>query len=401
MVALWGGVAARSAILGRMTPRRELALRLAEGRPARPKEIDRVAAQTSVEDAIWAFSQWDLRRRARAKFAAAADAMLFDRDGLEMASHEALAAHHASRFPTGATVADLTCGIGADLIAFARRGPALGFEIDPERADYARHNLRVAGVMATVETQDGLEAAALDYAFCDPSRRAEGKRIANMVDYHPDPHRVAERFRQARLLGFKLSPMAADRDLESLGGRLEFASYGGECREALAWIGPEAPPGRFAVHVESGETIPAGSDPPATDQPGRFILEADPAAIRAHCLGELSEAFGLRALGDSHGYLTGDHAPATPWLSPYEVLACHPADLKRTRMALRELGGGTPIVKSRAPRVDVAELRAQLQGPGDPLVVLVFPVGKRRFHALARPLLGGFRRGLMSRGRVR
>lgn len=372
-----------------MTPRRELALRLAEGRPARPKEIDRVAAQTSAQDAVWAFSQWDLRRRARAKFVAA-DAMLFDRDGLEMTSHEALAAYHASRFPAGATVADLTCGVGADLIAFGRRGPAIGFEIDPERADYARHNLRVAGVAATVATQDGLEATDFDYLFCDPSRRAEGKRIANMGDYRPDPHRVAERFRHARLLGFKLSPMAPDRDLESLGGRLEFASYGGECREALAWIGPEAPPGRFAVHVESGETLPAGGDPSTADQPRRFILEADPAAIRAHCLGELAESFDLRALGDSNGYLTGDHAPATPWLSPYEVLARHPADLKRTRMALRELGGGTPIVKSRAPRVDVQALRAHLQGPGEPLVVLVFPVGKRLYHALARPYLAGF-----------
>lgn len=371
-----------------MTPGQELALRLAVGRPPRPKEIDRVAARTSVEDAVWAFSQWELRKRARTKFVRA-EAMLFDRDGLEMASHEALAAYHASRFPAGEMVVDPTCGIGADLIALAQRGPAIGFELDPERAGYARHNVSVSGFTATIFEQDGLEASDPMYVFADPSRRLGGKRITSMTDYRPDPHRIIDRFAGARLLGLKMSPMLPDSQLESLGGRLEFASYGGECREALVWIGPEAPPGRFAIHVESGEAMPAGIDPPATDEPGRFLLEADPAAIRAHCLGELAETHGLRALGDSNGYLTGDRAPSTPWMSVYEVLAFHPADLKRTRTTLRSLGGGTPIVKSRAPGVDVQSVRTQMKGEGEPLVVVVYPVGRRLYHALARPYLEG------------
>jgi len=59
-----------------------------------------VAKETSPEAAAWAFTQWRLRARARAKFAKA-EAMLFDQDGLEMASAEPMAQLHASHFPTG------------------------------------------------------------------------------------------------------------------------------------------------------------------------------------------------------------------------------------------------------------------------------------------------------------
>src|SRR5918993_3296681 len=74
-----------------------------------------------------AVTQVRLRGRARAKFGADADRMFFTPDGLEQATRAEVAARHAARFAAAGAgrVLDLCCGIGGDLIAFARAGPAV------------------------------------------------------------------------------------------------------------------------------------------------------------------------------------------------------------------------------------------------------------------------------------
>ena len=142
----------------------------AAGLVATPKTLEKVAAAIgSAEVARWAFTQWELRKRAATKFVRA-DAMLFDREALEMASTEALARFHASRYPSGVPVIDITVGIGADLMALAARGPAVGYEIDTMRAEMARHNLAVYDVTAELHASDGLGARG-DYVWADPARR--------------------------------------------------------------------------------------------------------------------------------------------------------------------------------------------------------------------------------------
>src|SRR5690348_9554207 len=80
--------------------------------------------ELSPEVAAAAVTQAQLRRRARAKFGDLADRMWFTADGVEQATRAEVAAHRAARFAalTSALdrpprVADLCCGIGADLHA--------------------------------------------------------------------------------------------------------------------------------------------------------------------------------------------------------------------------------------------------------------------------------------------
>ncbi len=315
--------------------------------------------------------------------------MLFDRDGLEMATQERVAAYHASRFPSRELVFDLASGIGSDLIALAGRGPATGIELDPVRAEYGLHNLAVHGRSCEVIVGDALAVPwQAEYAYCDPARRSNGRRTLHVAEFSPDPRAIAERFRTIRLGGIKLSPMLPDRVLESFEGELEFVSYRGECREALVWLGLAAATNgrlRTAVHVESGTRLAASAVPyQTTPLPSRYLFEADPAAIRAHCLGGLCAQYGLRTLGDSNGYLTGDDLVDAVWLRTYEVLGSHSADLRRTKLELARLGGGTPVVKSRAPSIDVAKLRHDLAGEGRELVVIAYPDGRSLRHAICR-----------------
>ncbi|MEA2552643.1 MAG: hypothetical protein QOJ65_819 [Fimbriimonadaceae bacterium] len=314
--------------------------------------------------------------------------MLFTREALEQASNEVVAAYHAAQFPPDELVADLTTGIGADLLALAARGPAKGYEVDAERLEYARHNLAVYGLYPELVHRDSLAAEwHFDYAFADPSRRVAGRRTLDPGQFSPNPVELAKRMAELRLGLIKLSPLLPDTFLGSLGARLEFLSLGGECREALVGCGRQVEPGRHAVHLESDSRIPAGAALPVQDEPEAFLFEADPAAIRAHALASVPGAENMRGLGDSNGYLTANTEFRSPWYSTYRVLGRGSLDVKALRARLRELGGGTPIVKTRTKATDASQVAKALSMEGQSsAIVAVYSVGRSLRYALLERL---------------
>jgi len=370
-----------------VNPLYDQALNLSENLPGTAANISRVAKATSQGAAQWAFTQWSLRKRARAKFALA-DQMLFDRDGLEMSTHEGLAEYHAALFPTGARVLDLTAGIGADLIALGRHGDAAGCEIDSERAGMAIHNLKVHGVEAEVRVGDYRAAMDLEPEstcfYVDPSRRESGRRTIDPAEFSPNPLELKSRFDTCSIGALKLSPMLPDGFLESLGGRLEFLSYGGECREALVVLGTESEPGRFAVLVERKVKIEAEDHYISTaETPLAYLYEADPAAVRAHCLATLAHEFRLEHLADSNGYLVGGHSVDSPWMVRYRVVNSGRGDLKQIRRSLEQLGASTPILKQKGAGLELQKLHKSLKSTGDQeMHVAFYRAGAGLRHAI-------------------
>lgn len=370
------------------------ALDLAEGKEASASNIERVSKTTSKAAASWAFTQWDLRKRAKTKFEIAYE-MLFIREALEQSTSEAVGRYHASQFPEGALVADLTCGIGGDLISLARRGPVVGYETDPERAAYARHNLKVYGLDVEIREYSCLEGDwDFEFAVADPARRVGGRRTNNPDDFSPNPVEISERMSRLKRGLIKLSPMLRDDFLESLGEIVEFVSFGGECREALVWVGTdlstslqpgvmnsENAPGmaRFATHLESAERLAASElAPPSTDIPMAYLYEADPAAIRAHCLNTLCEQYDLTDFAETNGYLTGDSRAESPWLRGWAIESEPMNDLRQVKSLLVSLESGTPVVKVRGVDVDPSEVQRKLRLYGKlPYTVFVYAKGKK------------------------
>jgi hypothetical protein len=362
---------------------RSEALKLAEGLAVTASNLERVAAKTSVVASCWAFDQWQLRKEATRKGFPRASEMLFTREALEQASHFEVARFHASRFPKGALVADLTFGIGSDLLALAERGPVVGFDVDVVRLECAQHNLAVHGFDADLRWANCLEADwDFEYAVGDPSRRVEGRRTLDPEDFEPNPRLLAERMSELRLGLLKLSPMLNDDYLTSLGPGLAFVSYAGQCREALIFCGSEAVPGRFAMNVKTGEELAAGDAVFSVENPEAFFYEADPAAIRAHGLA----SFSMAALGDSNGYLTSNQEVQVAWLTAYRVLASGRFDLKAAKALLKEFGVGRVVVKSRVSGMDVVRIGKDLAGSGKKEgIVALYPVGKSvRFALIER-----------------
>ena len=364
------------------TDRRD-ALELAKGLPATASNIERVSKTTSPEAARWAFTQWELRKKAAAKGFPKAEEMLFTREALEQATHFAVARYHASLFPAGELVADLTSGIGSDLIALAQRGPVIGFDTDAERLEYARHNLGVHRLAATLVLGNCLDAGwDFEYAIADPSRRIDGRRTLSPDELSPNPSLLARRMSELQIGFIKLSPMMSDEYFSSLGPKVEFVSFGRECREALVFCGRRVRRGRLAVKAETGDRVEAGEPMSQVDEPLKFFYEADPAAIRGHALGTLGLQLGASALGDSHGYLTSNELFDSPWMTAFRVMEFGHLDVKTLRARLSAFGGGTPIVKVRS-QVDLTGLANELKtkGEGAPIVA-VYAVGESLRYAI-------------------
>lgn len=354
-----------------MDPLLLTALDLAAGLPATPANLTRVAKATSQDAARWAFGQWDLRARAKGRFPEP-EKMLFIREALEQTTHFALAEYHASLFPEGETVIDITCGIGGDLLALAARGPAIGFELDPERAAYARWNLQAADRTGEVREEDGLahiQTHPTPYVLADPARRVDGRRTVDPTVFTPDPFAIAEAARESRRWAMKLTPMMSDDDLARLAPRVEFVSYAGECREALL-IGGTDPlePGVWAVRP--GQEPLRGNSPhlPVAERAEGWLHDADPAAVRAHALGD----FGLAALGDSPGYLVGPSRVESLWLRQYEVI--DDVTPKKLKATLKSLGADAPVLKQRGAGQNLDTWRKDLGRHGNLPVAVAFYV---------------------------
>lgn len=336
-----------------------------EGISLTPANIARLSEQFGADAASWAFSQWEIRGRATSKFSRARD-MLFTREGYEMATSERVAEFHASLFPAGALVNDLTCGIGADLIALAGRGPVLGTDLNQIHVECAPHNGAVYSRSFQVEQGDALNlAVGAKYVFVDPARRKDQKRMVDPEEFSPQFSRLEPILRGAELAVMKISPMVNDRWLDEVNAQVIYVSHEFGCPEILLVFGSTTD--QFIVRVESGARLIPSPLVQSLDEPGKYLYEADAAVIRGGGLG----AIGLPGLADSNGYFTSDDWVASEWVRGYQVLwhgAWRPKDVTA---AARGLDGHIEVVKTRGVRISPAEAKAQIKSAGSRRLTLV------------------------------
>ncbi|WP_382303787.1 methyltransferase domain-containing protein [Herbiconiux sp. UC225_62] len=333
-------------------------------------------------------TQSRLREKARAKFGAFADRLLYTPAGLEQATRLKVAALHAGRFRDaglgtagGGRIADLGCGIGADALALAALDlSVVAVDRDEVTAAIATYNL--AGfpsaevVLADAETfpLDGIDAV-----YLDPARRTGGtkntSRLTRPEDYSPS---VDFAFGLAERLptGVKLGP-GFDRSLIPTAAEAQWVSVDGQVVEMGLWFGALARPGirRAALVVDDtgANELTAESDSPdvSTRALGEYLYEPDGAVIRARLIGALAERIGAGMLSRDIAYLTGDDLVATPFASAFRVRERLPAGEAQLKKALRERRIGMLEIKKRGIDVDPATLRTRLALKGPEAATLI------------------------------
>jgi hypothetical protein len=313
-----------------------------------------------------------LRSRAAAKFGADAERMFFTPAGVEQATRASVAAHRAARFAAAGTtrMADLCAGIGGDLVAFGRAGMTVdGVDADPLTAAVAAANAEALGLSdrVTVRTADvtALDLRDVPAVFCDPARRAGGRRVFDPSAYSPPWDFLVGLARTVPRAAFKVAP-GIDHALVPPGVEAEWVSDGGDVKEAALWCGDLAGVPRRATLLPSGATLTGtGTALAPVGEIGDWLYDPDGAVVRAHLVAELAEILDATTLDPSIAYLTSAALVETPFARAYRVDEVMPFSLKRLRSELRARGVGRVEIKKRGSAVDVEQLRRDLRLSGD------------------------------------
>ncbi|HEY4308502.1 MAG TPA: class I SAM-dependent methyltransferase [Pirellulales bacterium] len=338
--------------------------------------------QLSPERTHLVLEQVELRRRARQKFSAA-EGMFFTPIGLEQATDEFVASYKARRFPTGAPVADLCCGIGGDLLALAARGPVTGVDRDPAVAVIAAANAKAVLPQATVTVAttdvDRFDIHEFAAWHIDPDRRPEGRRTTRVDLHEPGPEVIDRLRRKCGAGSIKLAPAATLPDAWPAEAELEWISRGGECRQLVCWFGSLARDvGRRRASIidpraaEVRSITGAGDEhPPKADALGQYLYEPDAAVLAAELTADLAAEHDLAAITYGIGYLTGDRVLADPALAGFAIHEVLPLDRRRLRAVMRERRIGRLEIKKRGVDIDIEKLRQELKLSGDHSATLV------------------------------
>lgn len=358
-----------------LTPDGQALLALAADLTASPASNElgigaRLRRDHSADEVAAALTQVDLRRRAVAKFGDDAARMYWTPDGLEQATRRSVADHRAARLRAAglATLIDLGCGVGGDLIATARAGlTVVGIDIDPVRVAVAQANLAALGLGGAVAERDAttIDLSPFDVAYADPARRSGRGRSFNPDDWSPSWNLVEQLFTRDSCV--KVAPgIPHERIPDGVEG--EWVSDHGEVKEAALWSGRLSSTRRRATVIGHGglatltdedETI--GDVTAMSD----YLYEPDGAVIRAGLVQAV--AAGVQgSLIDPHiAYVTSADAFKTPFARTYAVQDELPYRTKALRAALRERGIGRLTIKKRGVAVVPETLRRELAPKGD------------------------------------
>lgn len=323
-----------------------------------------------------ALTQVELRRKATTKLGTDAERMYFTPDGLEQATRLPVAQHRVGRLGAFGTetLVDLGCGIGGDLVAFARAGIiCVGVDLDPVRVAVAEANLAALDLPGAVTVADAttLDLSPFDVAFADPARRTGAGRTFRVEDWTP-PWSFVDTL-LARDSCVKLAP-GIPHDLVPEGVEAEWVSHLGDVKEAALWSGRLATTRRRATVIgASGLATLTEDDDPGADvrAVGAYLYEPDGAVIRAGLVTAVAAAVAGGLLDAHIAYVTSDLARTTPFARGYRVLEELPYREKQLKAALRERGVGRLTIKKRGVDVVPEQLRKRLTLRGDAEATIV------------------------------
>ncbi len=317
-------------------------------------------------------------------------AMLLTASGLEMMTHPLVAERRARRLAAlRLPVADLTCGLGGDLLACAELGvAAAGIERDTATAILARANVQAADVILGDAARPPLRLDHLAIIL-DPSRRDAARRTFDPGAFSPPWDTCIEVLSTARA-GVLKAPPGLDRERVPPAAEMEAVQLGTGMREVTLWTGEGAVPGlRRAVLLPVGAELTSEA-PECAEEPGpigRFLFDPESCVTRAGLVRHLAHRLGAWMLDSQVAYLSAGAPAFDPLAATFEVLDVVPFSVRRLKDLLAARGWHAGEVRRRAFPVEPDELRRLLGRPkGDPVTLLCTTIGGQRTVVVARRL---------------
>ncbi len=300
---------------------------------------------------------------------------LFTRPGLEQASSEAAARHRASRYPADVRLADLCCGIGGDLIALAADREVVAVDRDEAHVRMAVHNASVCGsggpVHGCVADVRDVGLAHIGAVFADPARRTATRRLAAGAS-EPTLGWCFALTETVEAVGVKAAP-GLPHELVPDGWELEFIADGRDLKEAMLWSPALATARRRATILPGGHTLlPRPGPTVVVAEPGRFLLDPNPAVTRADLVEELARQLDAWKIDPRIAFLSSDAALRTPFARTLRVIESAPWNESQFARRLRALGIGAADIRRRGLAGDVEQIRRRLKlsGPNRATIVI-------------------------------
>lgn len=339
-----------------------------------------------------AVTQNHLRGKAVAKFGEDAAQMYFTHEALEQSTRASVSRHRARRLTASGSdrIVDLSCGIGGDLIAFAKAGMDVrGVDIDPIRAAIAGANLSALGLPGTVACADATQIpiGAAETVFVDPARRDVYGRIFNARNIVPAWDFITSLLKGRTVV--KTMPGIAHH-LVPEGVEAEWVSDGGDLVEASLWGYPFASAEHRATLLPGQATLTEADDrlDIAIAVPGAVIYEPDDAVIRAGLVTAVAAKIDGWLMDPHIAYLSSNTLVATPYARAYRVIEELPYRQKALRAALVKRDVGTLTIKKRGvdlvPEKVIKAMR--LRGGHSATVIMTRVQGEGRAY-LVEPIL--------------
>jgi hypothetical protein len=339
-----------------------------------------------------------LRRSAGEKFSRSA-VMFFTTLGLEQATGEKIADHIAARFAPDWSVADLTCGIGGNLISLAKRcRRVIGVDRNGENVACAQENITLYGLQDKTEiivgdAHDHIKPG-IDAFFLDPARDREGQtKTRSIINSEPPLLEILPSiFAITKNVGVKISPAFDYQELDLLpeAAEVEIISENNNCKVAMLWFGALKRYERSAScfvsdRYYSHHDNPASSAAIVTDRIGAYLYEPNKAISRARLLDEIAAEYGLQRVSGTLAFLTGDQLVASDkpgLLRTFSVVASGDFAAKSFSKFLHEnkVERADVIAKDFPMKPEEILKRFKLkEGGGSTLIFLTSGSGKRRY----------------------
>lgn len=310
-----------------------------------------------------------LARAARKLPTFAAAGCILPPRAFEQASSEACALHKPL---AGDSVLDLTCGLGVDAWALARRfGRVVALERDAGLAAVVRENFRRLGVdnveVVAASAEEYLASCRerFDWVYADPDRRsAAGRKLVRLEECSPDIRALLPRIRAAApRLCLKNSPLFdVDEALRLFpASRVETVSIADECKEVLVCDDGSGPLlTATALGLGSFSAAPDAPQPPDrgpfSPERYRYLVVPDVALQKARLVRRHLRPAGVDAPSEN-GYGFAAEAPHGILGRTLPIARIEPFDPKRLKREMKGLGA--EILKRDFP-LDAAEIARRL-----------------------------------------
>lgn len=332
--------------------------------------VSKLRKDYTMTEVSCALTLAETRIRAVRKFGDKAHQLFFTPDALEQASDPRIRAYRAGRFEHQ-HVTDFCCGVGADSFALAHHAESVfGIDNDPLRVAMARLNAEILGIQNIELILDDVTTCDLTSNgtfFYDPARRDEtGGRLFGVEHYIP-PLSTIRRW-DGYFGAVKLAPSVDLDELRGYDGSVEFISIMGELKEAVLWLDGASSPKATRIGndgIAHWEYPPVLSDEKPLSHPRQWLIEPDPALIRAGLVQDVAEKWGVFMLDETIAYLTGDQHPQNMWARAWKIWDWMPFNIKKLRAYLRERNIGRITVKKRGSPMTPESLIAQVKPKGD------------------------------------